>query len=175
MTWAFSLSAECGPEKRGAQQFSRHFEDSSWVLSSDVPCGCSMTIFQDADENWWCRVCPDGVSDTGIEAPDSAYLMTKLGIALYQRLRSAPDFRYAIVGLEVDEFRTYSELIEEAPAALSFPGLVLSDAVWQSMRSPSTLRPFSPGYFWQPYEGEVYRPLMVSADLKEQMNSLLVA
>jgi hypothetical protein len=35
--------------------------------------------------------------------------MTELGILLYQRLLSAPPFRYALAGIEVDEFRTYSE------------------------------------------------------------------
>ncbi len=54
---------------------------------------------------WACEI--------GIEAPESAYLMTKLGILLYQKLRSASSFRHSILGVEVDEFRTYSELIED--------------------------------------------------------------
>ncbi|MGB3295294.1 MAG: hypothetical protein WBB01_20115 [Phormidesmis sp.] len=173
MTWAFSLSVECGPEQIAAQQFTRYFENTTLASSGDVSFRWFTTIFQDIDETWWCRVCPDGVSELGIEAPDSAYLMTELGIALYQRLRSAPSFRYAIVGLEVDEFRTYSELTCEA--ALDLPGLVLSDAICQSVASSSALRPFSPGYCWQPYAGEIYRPLAVSPALKEQMNRLLVA
>jgi hypothetical protein len=174
MAWVFSLSAECGPEQATAARFSQHFENLAWVLSNGVRCQCRTTIFQDIDENWWCRVCPSGVSEIGIEAPDSAYLMTELGILLYQHLRSAPAFRYALVGVEVDEFSTYSELPKES-LDLSLPGLVLSDVTWQAMTSPSTFRPFSPGYVWQPYEGEVYKPLMVSPVLKEQMNRLLVA
>ena len=47
--------------------------------------------------------------------------MTELGILLYQRLLSAPSFRYALVGVEVDEFRTYNELLEDLPN-LAFPG-----------------------------------------------------
>ncbi|MEO0536541.1 MAG: hypothetical protein AAF215_22015 [Cyanobacteria bacterium P01_A01_bin.123] len=161
MAWVFSLSAELGPDKNGAEQFSRHFEDASWVLSSGARAQCLITVFQDTDESWWCRVCPSGVSEIGIAAPESAYLMTELGILLHQKLRTAPAFRYALVGVEVDEFRTYSELLDE-PSNLSLPGLVLSDAVWQAMNSPSTFRPFSTGYVWQPYEGEVYKPLVVS-------------
>ncbi|MGK7874472.1 MAG: hypothetical protein AB4426_14540 [Xenococcaceae cyanobacterium] len=174
MAWVFSLSAECGSEQKAAERFSKHFEDVSWVLSSGAQSQCRTKAFQDIDENWWCQVCPSSVSEIGIEAPDSAYLMTELGILLYQHLRLAPDFRYALVGVEVDEFRTYSELLDESPN-FSFPGLVLSNATWQTMASPSTFRPFSSGYVWQPYEGEVYRPLMVSPVLKEQMNNLLVA
>lgn len=130
------------------------------------------------DENWWCRVCPSDISEIaskmGREAPDSAYVMTELGISLYQQLRTAPAFRYALVGVEVDEFRTYSELLNEPPT-LNFPGLVLSNATWQAIASPTTFKPFSTGYLWQPYEGESYKPLTVSTALKEKMNSLLVA
>ena len=43
------------------------------------------------------------------------------------------------------------------------------------MGIPSTFKPFMQGHVWQPYEGEVYRPLTVSPILKEQMKDLLVA
>lgn len=174
MVWAFSLSVECGQAQNAAELFSEHFEDIALTLSNGALSQCRTTVFQDMDENWWCRICPTHISETGIEASDSAYLMTELGIFLYRRLRTAPAFRYALVGIEVDEFRTYSELITE-PSVLSFPGLVLSETVWQSMASPAFFRAFSSGYVWQPYEGEVYKPLAVSTDLKEKMNELLVA
>ncbi|WP_227498589.1 hypothetical protein [Synechococcus sp. PCC 7336] len=109
----------------------------------------------------------------GIDASDIAYQMTELGILLYQRLQSAPPFRYALVGLEVDEFRTYSESISEATVP-SFPGLVLAEMVWRSLGASILFRPFSPGYVWQPYEGEVYKPLTVSPDLKNKFSELLV-
>ncbi|MEM9486355.1 MAG: hypothetical protein AAGA83_21980 [Cyanobacteria bacterium P01_F01_bin.116] len=174
MAWIFSLSAECGLEQETAAQFSAHFDVVSWKLSNDHQIHCQTTLFQDIDDSWWCRVVPDGLSEIGIESPDAAYLMTELGILLYQHLRSAPAYRFALVGIEVDEFRTHSELLEDAPD-LKFPGLVLSDAIWQSIDQPSTFRPFSTGYVWQPYEGEVYKPLVVSPLLKERMNDLLVA
>jgi hypothetical protein len=34
MTWVFSLSAECGAEQVGAEQFAHHFDNVSWVLSN---------------------------------------------------------------------------------------------------------------------------------------------
>jgi hypothetical protein len=173
MTWAFSLSAECGLEQIAAEQFAQHFDGLSWVLSSGLQSQCQTTIFQDIEENWWCRVCPNNLSGIGINKPDIAYSMTELGILLYQRLRFAPPFRYALVGVEVDEFRTYQELIAEIPAT-SFPGLVLAEAIWRSLGDSTSFRPFSPGYVWQPYEGEVYKPLTVSSDLKDKLNELLV-
>lgn len=173
MTWAFSLSAECGAEQVAAEQFAQHFDGLSWVLSEGLQSQCKTAIFHDSEENWWCRVCPTTLSGVGIDTPDIAYTMTELGIFLYQRLRSAPSFRYALVGVEVDEFRTYLELTTEISAP-SFPGLVLAETVWRSLRDSTSFRPFSPGYVWQPYEGEVYKPLMVSPDLKDKLNELIV-
>ncbi len=174
MAWVFSLSAECGTEQSQAEQFANHFRDLTWTIHRGIESQCQADIFADMEGNWWCRVCPSGLSEIGIDAPDSAYLMTELGILLYQRLRSAPAFRYGIVGVEVDEFRTYSELIEDGTVA-SLPGVTINQDIWQLLGSPSRLRSFAPGYLWNPYEGEVYKPLAMSSELKTKMSELLMA
>ena len=84
MAWVFNLSVECGSNKDTAEQLSTHFDSVSWTLSSNTQFQC----LQDIDDNWWCRVCPDSLSEINIESPDSAYLMTELGILLYQHLKS---------------------------------------------------------------------------------------
>lgn len=174
MAWIFSLSVECGTEQSEAEKFADHFKDSTWTINSGIRSQCRSDIFADLEGNWWCRVCPSGLSEIGIEAPESAYLMTELGILLYQKLRSAPSFRYGIVGVEVDEFRTYSELIEDLTAP-NLSGIVVSQDIWQLIGSPSTLRNFALNYLWKPYEGEVYKPLATSSDLKTKMSELLLA
>ena len=78
MAWVFSLSAECGTEQARAELFAQHFHEISWVLSNGRQSQCRAAIFQDLEENWWCRVCPSGISEIGIETPESAYLMTEL-------------------------------------------------------------------------------------------------
>lgn len=173
MAWIFGLSAECGAERAIAEQFAHHFHNVSWILSNGSQIQCHADIFQDIEENWWCRICPNNISEVGIDTPETAYLMTELGILLYQRLRSAPTFRYALVGVEVDEFRTYRELLEESPKP-TFPGLVLAKTVWEAMGESTAFLPFSSGYVWKPYEGEVYKPLLVSSVLKEKLNELLI-
>ncbi len=172
MAWIFSLSAECGSDKNKAVEFAQYFEGTTWILSNNRQCQCRADTFQDIEENWWCRVCPNNISQVGIVTPESAYIMTELGILLYQRLKSAPAFRYALVGVEVDEFRTYSELLEDS-LNLSIPGLVFALDVGQTIGMCKAFRPFSFGYVWQPYEGEVYNPLMASPDLKNKLNELL--
>jgi hypothetical protein len=84
----------------------------------------------------------------------------------------ATTFRYALVGVEIDEFRTYSELIEES-SNLSIPGLVLSQSIARELGIFPAFRSFSPSYVWQPYAGEVYNPLMTSPNLKNKLNELL--
>ncbi len=172
MAWIFSLSAECG-DKTAAEQFSQHFDEVSWILSNGNRSHCRAEVFQDIEENWWCRVYSDRISEVGIDTPESAYLLTELGILLYQHLQSTPLFRYALVGVEVDEFRTYTELLEDN-STLAFPGLVLAETLWQLIGSPQGFRPFSLGYVWRPYEGEVYKPLVVSSDLKNKFKELLI-
>ena len=174
MAWVFGLSAECGTKKILAEQFAQHFNDTHLILSNGDKPQCITRIFQDIDGNWWCSICPNHLSKIGIETPESAYLMTESGLLLYKMLRSAPPFRYALVGVEVDEFRTYEELTEDS-SNLSFPGIILSDRIYQLFDAPPILKRFSLGYVWQPYKGEIYEPLAVSAKLKEQMNGLLAA
>lgn len=173
MAWIFSLSAECGVHESSAKAFAQYFEGMSWVLSNGQKCLCDADIFQDIEENWWCRVSPSNLSEIGIVSSESAYLMTELGILLYQSLKFAPPFRYALVGVEVDEFRTYSELIEEL-LNLSIPGLVLSETIEKQVGELLAFRSFSHGYIWQPYAGEIYNPLIASPQLKNKLNELLV-
>ena len=175
MVWSFSLAAECGESEADATRFCKHFQGNVLNLNDGLNFECRGNIFQDLDDNWWCRVCPEGISLTGINTPESAYLMTETGILLYRMLQSAPDFRFALVGVEVDEFRTYHELIEDRELlAVLFPGLVLANLVWKSIGSPGSFRKFSGDYVWQSYGGEVYHPLRASLDLTERLDRLSV-
>jgi hypothetical protein len=180
MAWIFSLSAECGSDESSAKKFAQYFGEIrgyQWLLFSGSTYVCRTDIFQDIENNWWCRVYPeqvysDNVSEVGIYSPESAYLMTELGLLFYEALKFDSSFRYALVGVEVDEFRTYSELIEDLPN-LSIPGLVLSTALAEEVETLPGFQPFSSGYVWQPYKGEVYNPLMTSPDLKRKLDELL--
>jgi hypothetical protein len=173
MAWLFSLAAECGELRADAEKFCQHFHGRAWTLSNGRQSQFQADIFQDVEENWWGRVCPSGMSLTGVDSPEAAYSMTEVGISLYQQLQSAPAFRYALVGMEVDEFRTYGELMSDAVIlAALFPGLVLAESVWRSIGSPLGFRPFTSGYLWQPYAGEAYQPLRTSVDLTDRLDRL---
>ena len=148
----FSLSVECGTEQSQVEKFAEHFRDLKWTIGNRIEAQCQVDIFINEDGNWGCRVYPSGLNEIGVDAPESAYLMTELGILLYHRLRSAPYFRYGMVGIELDEFSTYSELIDD-PTVASLPGIVVSEDILQLLDAPPAFRNFAMGYFWKPYEG----------------------
>lgn len=142
MAWIFGLNAECGPSGAHACELARHFH--GW------PTG----IYRDA-ENWWCGVFPDGLSRSGITSDADAAAMTAAGHRLYERLLTAPPvYRYALAGVETDEFHTYDELTVDPANPWICPGLVLGDDVWATLGKPAAYGPFAPGYRWVPYRGE---------------------
>jgi hypothetical protein len=149
MAWIFSLSVECGTQKEAAEAVAQHFRGLTVTLAhaSEFPCGAS--TFCD-DEGWWACICPEGVSRSGIRHEQDAQQMTEIGFVLYERLRSAPPYRYALVGVEVDGFRYFRELDDDV-VVCDFNGLVLADAVWQHVGSPGIFVPFTPGYRWRPF------------------------
>ncbi|QXE24063.1 hypothetical protein B6N60_02766 [Richelia sinica FACHB-800] len=169
MAWIFSLSAEIGSDEKSAIIFAGYFQWLTYIDYKTRQYQCRVDTFRDIENNWWCRVYPNNISEVGIDHPKTAGLMTELGNLLYEHLHSVNllcedkgflfPFRYALVGVEVDEFRTYSELIEDLPN-LSIPGLVLSTELTQGLETLSGFQEFSSGYIWQPYKGEVYHPSM---------------
>jgi hypothetical protein len=153
----FGLNVECGPEGL-ARELSRHFANLPLVLRGGAPVRCSSRAWQGQDGNWWADALPYGASVTGTPGRDvpelrQASRMSEMGHLLYERLRSAPNFRYALVGKETDEFRCFSELNDDVlrPA---FAGLVIADEIWDRLGRPGPFERFRPGYLWRPYLGE---------------------
>jgi hypothetical protein len=175
MAWVFSLSAECGPSKEDAEAFARHFvgplgtpsvygtredydpilPDWEFALSNGATLSLHITVWRDREHNWWCSVWPQ-LGEEHFEWGHELHERhgTEAGHALYQRLRSAPTFRYAMAGVEVDGVRQYSKWDERDMASSHFHGLVLCRGLWERLGRPANFEPFVPGYSWIPYRGE---------------------
>ncbi|MBI1223827.1 MAG: hypothetical protein GC192_01205 [Bacteroidetes bacterium] len=97
-----------------------------------------------------------GISRSGIQSEADAKEMTKIGFEFYKMLQSAPKFRYALVGVEVDEFRYWDELVNDPDGILLFKGLVIRKDLYEFLGSPGTFEAFKDNYLWTPYEGETY-------------------
>src|SRR4051794_37232065 len=110
MAWIYSLSAECGPDKNQAEIFARHFNGLSFELITGKTSVCSVRIHSDEENNWWVDVFPNNVTRSGGSSLTDAIEISELGFGLYKHLKSAPPFRFALFGCEVEEFRLYSHL-----------------------------------------------------------------
>ncbi|RSD10406.1 hypothetical protein [Amycolatopsis eburnea] len=144
MAYIYALNAECGERETHARDLARHFEGrSSRVFSSEGA--------------WWCSIAPEGLSERGIGSAAEAAAMTAAGRQLYWLLRTAPPvYRYALAGVETDEFRTYAELVAEKDLT-RFAGLVVSEDIWAATGERAEFSDFAPGYRWIPYRGETHR------------------
>ena len=150
MAWIFSLSAECGPQKEVAEEFARYFDGFTVTLADGSRFTCWSGTTRNDDECWWATICPDGVTRSGIGDEQERRQLTEIGFVLYERLRNAPPFRFALVGVEVEHWRQFSELDDDVVTRDS-NGLVLSDSVWRHLGSPKVFVPFAHGYRWRPF------------------------
>src|SRR5205823_3796650 len=123
MALLFSLSAECGAKQESAELVASHFEGCSVIVADGAAFPCNPYVWT-VENAWWASVFLDGVTKSGIRDERDARELTEIGFQLYDRLRSAPSFRYALVGVEVDEFRYFEELDDDV-VNLDFNGLVL--------------------------------------------------
>jgi hypothetical protein len=163
MAYFYSLSIECGADQAAAAACAKHFED--WEL----PAECSPPIRavevssrrESGDpQNWWVTIIPSGVSRSGVWSEEAAEIMSAAGRCLLDRLKTAPPFRFALIGVEANEALTYGELdrqfVEDPTVTQRYHGLVISDDLYQQLGSGPTFEPFSTGSFWIPYRGETY-------------------
>lgn len=168
MAWIFELGVECGDSPEATQAMADHFAGQIISVSNGmaVPCRCDR-------RDRWISVMPVGVIMGGSEAIAALCrprLASEIGLRLYDRLRTAPPFRFALAGWEASNCREYEELDEDI-INLSFHGLVISDEIWARFGRPPIFMPFRPGYLWTPYLGEEgYR---VSVDLPDQQWALI--
>jgi hypothetical protein len=179
MAWIFSLSAECGSNKHQAELFAKHFDGLSFGLITGKSSTCHSNVQKGHEGNWWAVVCPDNISRSGNSTLDDAIDFSELGFRLYKRLMSAPSFRFALVGCEVDEFRSYSELLDDVGTYSDghreltyFDGLVLREDVWKELGMPLGFLPFSEEHRWKPYWGTSYSPLGDNKEYSKRLRDL---
>jgi hypothetical protein len=155
MVWIFELSIECGQDELLARSHAAHFEGHSFALSENVRSTCATGIIRDGDGNFWAVICPSQLSRIGIATNQDAEDMTTAGERLYEGLLSAPSFRYAIAGIETDEFRPFSEIpAMDVSLYERLDGLVVAEEIWKNPGQPAGFVEFRPGYLWRPYQGE---------------------
>jgi hypothetical protein len=163
MAYFYSLAIECGTDEAAAQACAQHFEN--W----EVPAECSLAIraievsvrqATGDEHNWWVTVIPSGVSSSGVWSGEAAQTMSTAGRCLLDRLKTAPPFRFALIGVEASEALHYSEIdrqfVDDPTMADRYHGLVISEEIYKQVGSGAAFEPFATGSFWIPYRGETY-------------------
>jgi hypothetical protein len=147
MALHFVIEAECSSQ-READAFGRHFLNAVFMLPDGRECRIGKEEIRCFEEggHWRCCIVPKGASygvpDTVLESDQER---TDLALFLYERLRTAPGFRFAVVGTECAHFAPF----DRGPLD-PFPGLVVSDGFVSGHSLPPGFEPFSPGNLWVP-------------------------
>jgi len=138
MTLIFSLSIECGA--LGTEGVSQYFQGKGGRYK--------VNTFQDEESNPWVMILDAALYSNYYRGPKDFFEV--LTSKYYQDLKKISFFRYAIVGLEVDEFRTYNELIEDLPT-WEYPGLVISNQMVKEIKGvESKFERFNSSHMWIP-------------------------
>jgi len=141
------LSAECGECRSKAEAFASHFTFSVTDAQNRALVFKPQIIF---DETWWCIVHCESDGRVLVDGSGGEEDFDKIADLLYQRLRTAPPFRYALAGFDTDGFRKISELDDDL-IECNFSGLTLSLEIWEFLGSPKIFVPFEAGYVWRPF------------------------
>lgn len=152
MAWIFSAWVQCGTGEQ-ARAIVNHFDRASLDTTDGTVVTCKTSICA----RTCCWIAPTNVSRTGVTSAQVAEHLSMVGYWLYSELRAAPAFRFALVGVEVDDVRSNDEIVamvqDSHPACR---GLIVAEEYWKRAGCPSRLEPFSPGLVWWPYAGEEY-------------------
>ena len=157
MSFVFELAAEFGDDREGAWTFATFFSETAWQLSGEpaFETVVSSGIGQGVSGRWWAYAVPTGLGGSGASTPELARLMTEAGYHLLEKLKSAPPYRFASVGIEVFDWRDDEDLAEVMDLPV-LNGIVLSERLWMDLGRPYLFIPFTPGYWWRPFEGIPY-------------------
>lgn len=132
-----------------------HFSGLEWPLVTGRTVSCVAQIVDaDAEARALVVHSPD-LSDKGVRTVGDAVEATEVGLRLYARLRTAPDFAFARVAWDPENV-SMSDLAEFVHQGFS---CVVDDALYRELGAPPYFSLFREGYWWQRYRGEAYDPL----------------
>jgi len=129
MAWLFSLSVECGDSATGAAALGQD-------LASRVEAQTHQRTFRDDTGSHWVSLFFDDIDVEDDEAVDA--LARRLQLLLADT--SLP-FRFGLAGVEVDEARTWNELVDDINENSLLEGVILSRSHWEQLGKPAQFIP----------------------------------
>jgi len=128
MAWLVSVSVECGGEGMDAaavaSELQRRLGGRAW-------------LFSDGDGAPWASVLPADVEPDDVDA-----VATWSEGALAALAELEVPFRFGLAGLEVDEARTWAELVDDLAQGAVLPDVVMHRDVHRALGAPEAFAPF---------------------------------
>lgn len=151
MAWILELAVECNNDREAGDRVRQHFEAYEFNLEATrvVRCGAGDPEL-DEDGRWWVDIVPMLAGKAFHHNEDISFL-TKIALCLYERLRTASGYRFAIVGIESYQFNraeALSRMIHNSK--LNLDGLVVNEELFRTFGDAPDFLDFAPGYFWRP-------------------------
>ena len=150
MAYVFMMTMECESAAE-AQSLAACFSFEMSLPSG--PATSTAGFARRADRSWCVLATAEPLPENGGLRVKDARRLAEAAEAWYERLRSAPPFRTAKVGID-EECVTIEELQRYRSSRSFEDGLVLSDETWRSLGRPEGFEKFREGALWRPYRGE---------------------
>ena len=124
----YFLSVECGPSEDSSLRVEEYFNNKTLDLSDGTEVSLQISNGKDKTGNYWVEVIPEGVnygSPGGSDYRLVDYFTGEITQKLYELLKNAPPYRYALAGYEVEFFLLFYEL-EEYLEDGCYEGMILN-------------------------------------------------
>jgi hypothetical protein len=119
MALIYHLAAHC-KNQHIAQHMVHKYAGQTFVFNSDKGtlyngdvCRFSARTTEPSVKEWWCEIIPSGVTNSGIANEQEAKRADEFANVMYGMLKNEPYFGYAIIGVEVGEFRDLAEMVKD--------------------------------------------------------------
>ena len=152
MAWVLELTIECGRNQAVACAVERQLAECGALWPTGIegdPHALYIVQSTDEDGSVWVTAMPAFRQRAFLQLIDPPDVLRYWGGILYEYLKKVSGYRFARVGIEVEQFNSLDnlrELIEQKRPQ----GLVLREDICQSYGSPPSFEAFSPGYLWIP-------------------------
>lgn len=143
----FNLFVETGGNEAGNEKLRAYFLS---IGKLETPSGAYEMKIGSVENNIGITVY---VTETGYRGFESSEMATQVGFGFYELLKAAPEFRYAMVGVEAGEWADGQNISDhDFDGYLPSHGLVVNNEL--RIMTDKQLVPFKEGYSWIPYKGE---------------------
>jgi hypothetical protein len=163
------MTVNC-PSEATAHAFADHFDRREFAVPNAGAVELLVAV-EHVESGWECPIIPY-VWETHGGVPRKVLLnketedIDACAKVLYERLGRLYNYRFALTGFEVGDWRSAGALVDDlSPGGLyeeqhikqklkNWNGLVISEALWETANMPDGFVPFgaqASGYFWVPY------------------------